>query len=102
VLQIRPVIEVKPDGTLGVKEKIRGSRARALQAMIDSYKRDLQSIDFHRVFITHTGCPQDAAWLETELRKVSQPEEICVTDAGAVIASHCGPNTIGILYMLKS
>jgi DegV family protein with EDD domain len=102
VLQIRPVIEVKPDGTLGVKEKIRGSRARALQAMIDSYKRDLQSIDFHRVFITHTGCPQDAAWLEAELRKVSQPEEICVTDAGAVIASHCGPNTIGILYMLKS
>ena len=32
VLQIRPVIEVKSDGTLGVKEKVRGSRTRALQS----------------------------------------------------------------------
>jgi fatty acid kinase fatty acid binding subunit len=101
VLQIRPVIEVRPDGTLGVKEKVRGSRARALQSLVEGYKRDLQRIDPHRVFITHTGCPQDAAWLEGELRKLSQPEEICITTAGAVIASHCGPNTIGILYLQK-
>ena len=102
VLQIRPVIEVRSDGTLGVKEKVRGSRARSLQSLVDGYKRSLPMIDFHRVFITHTGCPEDAAWLEAELRKISQPEEICITTAGAVIASHCGPNTIGILYLLKT
>jgi DegV family protein with EDD domain len=102
VLQIRPVIEVRSDGTLGVKEKVRGSRARALQSMVAAYKCDIQLIDLHRVFITHTGCLEDAAWLEAELRKISQPEEICITTAGAVIASHCGPNTIGILYLLKS
>lgn len=101
VLQIRPVIEVRSDGTLGVKDKIRGSRTRALLSMVDGYKRSLDMIDFHRFFITHTGCPDDAAMLEAELRKISQPEEICITTAGAVIASHCGPNTIGILYLLK-
>ena len=59
-------------------------------------------IDFHRVFITHSGCLEDAAWLEVELRKITHPEEICITTAGAVIASHCGPNTIGSLYLLKT
>lgn len=101
VLHIRPVIAVKPDGTLGVKAKVRGSRAKALQSIIDSYDHDRIDIDYHRVFITHTGCDDDAAFLETEIRKLSHPEEICITTAGAVIASHCGPNTIGILYMLK-
>jgi DegV family protein with EDD domain len=101
VLHIRPVIEVKPDGTLGVKDKVRGSRSKALQSMLDSFDHERIDIDYHRVFITHTGCDDDAAFLETEIRKMSHPEEICITTAGAVIASHCGPNTIGILYMLK-
>jgi DegV family protein with EDD domain len=101
VLHIRPVIEVKPDGTLGVKDKVRGSRARALQSILDSFDHDRIDIDYHRVFITHTGCDDDAAFLETEIRKMSHPEELCITTAGAVVASHCGPNTIGILYMLK-
>jgi len=101
VLHIRPVIEVKRDGTLGVKDKVRGSRARALQSLLDSFDHARIEIDYHRIFITHTGCVEDAAFLETELRKISHPEEIHITTAGAVIASHCGPGTIGILYMLK-
>jgi DegV family protein with EDD domain len=101
MLKIHPVIEVKPDGTLAVKEKIRGSRSKALQAMLENFTLDSQAIDLHRIFITHTGCPLDAAWLKKELRSIVKAEEICITTAGAVIASHCGPNTIGILYLLK-
>jgi DegV family protein with EDD domain len=101
MLHIRPVIEVKPDGTLGVKDKVRGSRARALQSILDDFDHARIQIDYHRIFITHTGCVDDAAFLETELRRMCHPEEVCITTAGAVVASHCGPNTIGILYMLK-
>jgi DegV family protein with EDD domain len=100
-LHIRPVIEVKPDGSLGVKAKIRGSRAKALQYLLDSFDHERIDIDYHRIFITHTDCVDDAAFLETEIRKMCHPEEICITTAGAVVASHCGPKTIGILYMLK-
>jgi DegV family protein with EDD domain len=101
VLQIRPVIEVRRDGTLGVKEKIRGSRSKALQSLLDGFARDLPRIDLHRIFITHTGCDADAKYIEAGIRKLCEPQEICITLAGAVIASHCGPNTIGILYLLK-
>jgi len=101
LLQIRPVIEVRQDGTLGVKDKIRGSRKKALQSMLADFHSHLEQIDLHRVFVTHSGCIQDAAYLVEELRKMANIEEVCITTAGSVIASHCGPNTIGLLYLLK-
>ena len=101
LLKIRPVIEVRPDGTLGVKEKITGSRKKALDSLILDIKKHLHELDPHRVFITHTGCPQDAQYLADELRKLTAIENLHITIAGATIASHCGPNTIGILYLTK-
>jgi DegV family protein with EDD domain len=101
ILKIRPVIEVKPDGTLGVKEKNRGTRRKSLDALIEDYQKNIALVNPHRVFITHTGCDDDALYLAEELRKISSIEELNITTAGATIASHCGPNTIGILYTLK-
>lgn len=101
LLHIRPVIEVRKDGTMGVKEKIGGARKRALLSMVEDFKSLLPNIDLHRVFITHTGCDEDAQFLEAELQKLADIDEICITYAGATVASHCGPNTIGILYILQ-
>lgn len=56
--------------------------------------------DLKRVFITHTGCDADAQFLKSELLKIAPIQEICITSAGSVIASHCGPGTIGVLYLL--
>lgn len=101
LLKIHPVIEVKADGTLGVKAKIRGSRKKALDAMFLDFQENIADIDLQRIFITHTLCFEDAAYLEAQIRSVCSPQEICITVAGSVVASHCGPNTIGILYLLK-
>jgi len=101
LLRIRPVIEVRPDGTLGVKEKIGGSRKKALNSMLDDFSSHLPNVDLQRVFVTHTGCDADVQYLVDELRARAQIGEICITHAGATIASHCGPDTVGILYFLK-
>lgn len=101
VLKIRPIIEVRQDGTLGVKEKIRGGRMKGLNSMLEDFKSHLPDVDPKRVFVTHTGCDEDAAYLVDEIRKTGAVEEILVTTAGATISSHCGPNTIGILFMVK-
>lgn len=100
-LKIRPVIEVRPDGTLGVKDKVRGTRQKALGLLLANLEADLPALDRHRIFVTPTGCAADADYLVEEIRRLAAPDEVCVTVAGAVIASHCGPDTIGILYMLK-
>lgn len=101
LLKIRPVIHMRPDGTLGVKEKITGSRKKALDSLILDFKSNLADLDPHHVFITHTGCHQDATYLEGKLRELAAIEHLHTTIAGATIASHCGPNTIGIIYMMK-
>ncbi len=100
LLKIRPIIEVK-DGALGVKEKISGSRRKALEALVDGLLRNLDRIDHDRVFITHTGADSDAVYLKDRLAEIAPIKDICITTAGATISSHCGPNTIGILYFLK-
>jgi len=104
LLKIRPVIEVRSDGTLGVKKKINGSRKKALHSMIDDFAQDLAQVDTKRVFITHTLVDEqehDAHYIKDELLKITNIDEIFITDAGATIASHCGPDTIGILYLIK-
>ena len=102
LLKIRPVIEVRPDGTLGVKEKLGGSRKKALASILKDFELNLPHVDLHRVFITHTGCPADAEYLAGEIRRMAPVEHIHITTAGATIASHCGPNTIGILYLQRN
>ncbi len=101
VLKIRPIISVRKDGTLGVRHKVRGSRKKALDTMLTDFENDLPNIDLTRVFVTHTGCEEDAAYLVSEIRNRAAVEQVHITLAGATIASHCGPNTIGILYLLK-
>jgi DegV family protein with EDD domain len=101
MLKIRPVIHVREDGTLGVLDKVRGSRKKALERLLDGFRKDLPDIDLTRVFVTHTGCDEDAAYLVEGLKAMVEIDNIHVTLAGATIASHCGPNTIGILYIRK-
>lgn len=99
LLKIRPVIEVTQDGTLGIREKIGGARKKALNSLLEDFRQHLSSLDLHRVFITHTGCDEDANYLANELQKMAPIENLNITLAGATISSHCGPNTIGILYI---
>lgn len=101
LLKIRPVIEVNPDGTLGVKEKITGTRKKALNSLLVDFQKHIAELDNRHVFITHTGCEADAHYLSDELQKMTVIQNLHITHAGATIASHCGPNTIGILYLTQ-
>jgi len=69
--------------------------------MLDDLQADLPGLDTRRVFVTHSMCADDADYLAGEVKRIAAPEEVLVTDAGAVISSHCGPGAIGILYMVK-
>ncbi len=101
LLKIRPIIAARPDGTLGVKEKVRGSRKRALDSLLRDFETHLERLDPSRVFVTHCVSEEDAAYLAEALAERAPIEELWITEAGAVVSSHCGPGTIGVLYMLK-
>jgi DegV family protein with EDD domain len=101
MLKIHPVIGINEDGAMYVKEKARGARRKALQVMLDDFEANLEQIDLRRVSIPHTGCLDDAEWMVEEIRRMADPEEIFQAQTGAVVCSHGGPNTMGLLYFVK-
>lgn len=100
VLRIRPIIKVK-DGGMTVGQKARGKREKILDTMLSNALKNKDNMDTSRVFITHSHGLKDAQFLKEQLEKSLNLNEIIITDAGCVISSHCGPNTVGILYILK-
>lgn len=99
MLKIRPSIKVV-DGGMVPAQKFRGSRAKALQGLLDAALAEKDNISPERIFVTHS-ISDDGPFLQEELRKHTDAKEIIISRAGCVIASHCGPNTIGILFIKK-
>lgn len=98
VLGLHPMIVVK-DGSMGVGKKYRGKMSVVLKSYMADLTPALLSADSSRVFITHSGCDQatiDAVY--AELKALDRFDEILITQAGGVISSHCGPNTLGVLF----
>lgn len=102
LLKLKPCIEVK-NGAMGVGKKYRGKFADVLREYIKERLVNIEDIDKKRVFVTHAGC--DEALVKELAATVSEMnifEEVFVTRAGSTISSHCGKNTLGILFIRKS
>lgn len=101
LLKIHPIIEIKPDGTMGVKDKARGARRRGLQMLLDDFEAQLPHVDPQRVCISHTGCYEDAEFMVSEISRMLPSAEVRSFITGSVVSSHGGPNTLGLEFMLK-
>ncbi len=100
MLKIKPLITVR-DGKMVVAEKPHGKKIKGLQALLRFLERDKDNLDLENVFITHTKADSEALFLKEEILKTYNFKNIFITNAGSTIASHCGPGTIGILYIVK-
>lgn len=98
--KFRPIVKVV-NGKMVLANKIRGKRQRALAALLDSTLRNKEHIDLSRIFVTHSSGIEDARYLKEQLENLTAAKEVIITNAGCVISSHCGPNTVGILYITK-
>lgn len=103
LLRLKPCIEVK-DGKMLPSKKYRGKIEKVMLQYVEDRLSGRSDIDKHRIFITHTKCSEEAvrAVRDKILEIVPDFEEILETTAGATITSHCGPNTLGILFLRKS
>ena len=100
-LKIHPVAKVI-NNKLVVYKKPRGKYENAVEVQIDEFMHDLDNIDKSCVFITHSG---RMGGIDKQIYEKISPyldkENLFITEAGCTISSHCGPKTIGILYILK-
>lgn len=101
VLKLKPCIVVK-DGKMGVGAKYRGAFARVLPRYITERVGDGSGIEPGHVFITHAGCDESIVnACKQQLQDMGCFREIHVTRAGCTISSHCGRNTLGVLFIRK-
>ena len=98
-LRIHPEIIVS-EGSMIVGKKYRGKMDRVIIKYAEYLKPFLLHGKKDRVFITHSGCSRQTIDLVRDyLHSLDYFDEILETRAGSVISSHCGPGTLGILYI---
>ena len=102
LLQLKPCITVK-GGKMGVSKKYRGRFSAVLPQYIEDRMSDLSDICLDKVFITHAGCDKEIIDACVSKVKSLAPEvEVMVTRAGCTVSSHCGKNTLGVLFIRKT
>lgn len=98
LLKIKPMIVVK-NGKMEVGGKFRGPMQKVILQYVEHTLKNAVHPDKNRIFITHTKCSDETIEaVRNRINELYSFNEILVTDAGSVISSHCGQNTLGILF----
>lgn len=102
LLQLKPCIFVK-GGAMHVGKKYRGKFEKVLLSYVAERLADSDDICLDRVFVTHAGCDPTIVESVAEAVKNTLPfREVLITRAGCTVSSHCGANTLGVLFIRKT
>lgn len=100
LLNLKPCIEVdNSDGSMHVGKKYRGPLQKVLPQYVKDKLSQYPDIKKDHIFITYSSIdPQLESLVKTTLEETFSFGEIHSTHASCTISSHCGPNTLGILF----
>lgn len=101
LLNLKPCIEVK-DGKMSVVKKYRGNYAKCLTSYIKDRLFNREDLDRGTLFVTRT--PVSDECLDAVSKAVDEYadfNDIYWTEAGCTVSCHCGPGTLGVLFVRK-
>lgn len=104
LLKIKPCIAVnnRDGGRMSLIKKYRGPLKKVLEQYTNELFDTYTNIKKDRAFVTHSGIDNEYIDMVKELVSARGGfEEIHVTRASGVISSHCGPNTLGVLFLTR-
>lgn len=99
LLKLKPCINLV-DGKMSVGKKYRG----AFDKILPDYVRDQlagKNVDLNRIFVVHTRCNPAIPTAICQLVKEYGFREVHTAVAGSTISCHCGPNTLGVIFLRK-
>ena len=102
LLRLRPCIEVE-SGRMTVAKKYRGTLQNCVEQYLDDRLEGRTDIDLRRAFLTHSGMT-DESMLKTARKhifRLQRFEELIIARAGSTISTHCGPNTISVVFSVR-
>ena len=101
LLKLKPCIEVR-EGKMSVCKKYRGSFEKCIRQYVKERLDGREDIATELVFITHAAADTNVvAAAKEETAQYGSFEEVEETQAGCTVSCHCGPNTLGILFVRK-
>ncbi len=101
LLNLKPCIEVK-GGKMSVVKKYRGNYAKCLASYVKDRIADRDDLVYDTLFVTNTPVSDECfqAVMNT-VNEYSRFETVYHTTAGCTISCHCGPGTLGVLFVRK-
>lgn len=100
LLKLRPQIVVS-EGKMKSTHKYRGKMAKVVTDYCHNVLEENPDADKHICFITHSRATQEMVDAAYAVVKSAGFETIYETLAGCTVSSHCGKNTLGILFLNK-
>ena len=101
LLNLKPCIEVK-DGKMSVVKKYRGNYAKCLSAYVKDRLSAREDLDRGTLFVTNTPVDENCMDAVKEaVKEYADFENIYWTQAGCTVSCHCGPGTLGVLFVRK-
>ena len=99
MLKLHPKIVVEA-GKMKPTAKYRGKMSSVVLIYVKAMEENLKKAKKERVFITHSGSDEETIQAVSDyLKGLNRFDEILITRAGCVISSHCGPGTLGVLFI---
>ena len=101
LLNLKPCIEVK-DGKMAVVKKYRGNYAKCLTAYVKDRLSNREDLDRGTLFVTRTPVSDECLdAVKNAVNEHADFENIYWTEAGCTVSCHCGPGTLGVLFVRK-
>ena len=101
LLGLKPCIEVKY-GKMGVVKKYRGSYAKCLASYIKDRLSNRDDLDKTTLFVTRTPVTDECLTsVKQAIDEYADFENVYWTEAGCTVSCHCGPGTLGVLFVRK-
>lgn len=101
MLNLKPCIEVK-NGKMGVVKKYRGNYAKCLSAYVKDRLDNRDDLDKNTLFVTRTPVSDECLGaVKTAVDTYASFNNVYWTEAGCTVSCHCGPGTLGVLFVRK-
>ncbi|MDO4564612.1 MAG: DegV family protein [Clostridia bacterium] len=105
LMNIKPTIRVLNDkcGAMSVGKKFIGKFNKCVIKYVEQQLEGRSDVVLDRLFITHSGMSDPGIIDAVKARALAlQPfKEVHITHSSCTISSHCGPDTIGVLFLTK-
>ena len=103
-LSLKPEIVVdNADGSMSMGKIYRGKLERVLEKYIRATVAKYPDIICDHIFLTHSGVDDAVCQkMKALVEELLPAENIHITQASCTIASHCGPGTLGILFVTET